>query len=450
MVETSSPQLLRRLGVADLSLITVGAVIGSGIFRSPAVVAARAHAPVMIIGAWIFGGLIALCGVWIFAELAARRPNEGGFYAYLRDAFHPMVAFIFGWLFMFVVDTGGVAASGVTFANYFEPLTGLQIAPWILASAAIAVFTVINFFGVRQGGTTQNILVALKLCGIAMLVGVGIFAHPAAAAAQTFVGFGSNGGALAAFGIAMIPVFFAYNGFVSPTYVIGETKDPQRTVPLGLVIGISIVILMYVAVNIVCVRVLGASALGLTKTPASDVMSVVFGSIGARIIAIVVTLSTLGFISTKMLLSPRMYRRMAADGLFFKQVAWLHPKTRAPILAIAIQGVFSIIIAMTGTFDSIVNYVVSFDYVFVALAAVALVIFRRRDAGTAAEESVYFRVPGHPYTTAVFFIAVMAVVIDTLISFPQNTLIGGIIVIAGVIAYFLWRRFANAPSKSSR
>ncbi len=273
-----------------------------------------------------------------------------------------------------------------------------------------------------------------------MLVAAVAFAHPPAAASTVFVPFSSDSKAVAGFGLALIPVFFAYTGFVSPTYVIGETKDPGRTLPLGLIIGICVVIAAYVAVNVVCVRVLGAGALATTKTPASDVMSVVTGPIGARIIAIVVTTSTLGFISTKLLLVPRLYHRMAADGLFFKQVAWVDPKTRVPVFAIAIEGVIAIVIAMTGTFESIVDYVVLFDYVFIALAAVALVIFRRRDEGTPAEASVFFRTPGHPYTTAVFFIAVVAVIIDTLVSFPVNSEIGASIVAAGVIAYFVWNR----------
>lgn len=440
--------MLRRLGIADLALITVGAVIGSGIFRTPGVVAARAHAPASIIGAWVFGGFIALCGVGIFAELAARRPSEGGFYAYLRDAFHPMVAFVFGWMFMFVIDPGAVAASAVTFANYFEPLTGLQVAPSLVASAAIAFFMLVNFLGVRQGGTTQNILVVLKLAGIAMLLGVGIFAHPATGADRSFVPFPTPGSGLAAFGIALIPVFFAYNGFVNPTYLIGEAKNPARTVPLGLIIGICIVIPMYVGVNLVCVHVLGAGGLAATKTPASDVMSAAFGSVGARIIAIVVTLSTLGFVSTKMLVTPRLYHRMAVDGMFFKPVAWVHPKTRVPLLAIAIQGAIAIIIAASGTFDSIVNYVVSFNYSFVALGAVALFIFKRRDAGKPAEDRVYFKIPGHPYTTLLFIIAVVAVVIDTFVSFPVNTAIGSAIIVAGVIAYFVWTRVSPASPEA--
>ncbi len=450
MSESTRPPLLRRLGVFDLALITVGSIIGSGIFRSPGVVAARAHSPIMIYGAWMLGGFIALCGVWIAAELAARRPNQGGFYAYLRDAFHPMLAFMFGWLYLCGIDTGAVAASGVTFANYFEPLTGLRVAPSILASIAIAFFMVVNVFGVRQGGTAQNVLALSKVAGIGTLIAVGLFARPAGAAAQAFAPFGNSASALGAFGVAMVPVFFAYNGFFSSTYMIGEARNPRRTLPLGLIIGICVVIPMYVALNIVCVHVLGPKALGLSKTPASDVMSAAIGSIGARAIALIVTLSTLGFISTKLLVTPRLYHRMAVDGLFFKEVARVHPKTRVPVLAIVLQGTVAIVIAVSGTFDSIINYIVSLDYVFVALAAVALVIFRRRDAGTPANDRVLFTAPGHPYTTGLFFIAVTAVVIDTFISYPRNTEICAAVATAGAIAYGIWKRSVQPREQSPR
>ncbi len=435
--------LRRRLGLLDLSLITVGSIVGSGIFRSPSVVAARAHAPLLILGAWACGGAIALCGAWICAELADRRPSEGGFYAYLRDAFHPMLAFIFGWLYLCGIDTGAVAASGVTFANYFEPLTGLTLAPSLVASAVIAFFTIVNCFGVRQGGTTQNVLAIAKVAGIAMLVGIGFFAHPAASHAQTSVPFPTSTSALGAFGLAMVPVFFAYNGFLSATYVTGEAKDPRRTVARGVIAGVCIVIPMYVAVNVVCLRVLGPQALALTQTPAADVMRAALGSVGARAITVIVALSTLGFISTKMLVTPRLYHRMALDGLFFERVAWVHPRTGAPVFAIAIQGAVAIVIAVTGTFDSIVNYIVSLDYVFVALAAVALVIFRRRDAKT-AERGPLLRTPGYPFTAALFFFAVTAVVLDVFISYPENTMVCAGVAIAGALAYFIRQRFSTS------
>ncbi len=445
MRRLTGPGLRRRLGVFDLSLITVGSIIGSGIFRSPSVVAARAHTPGLIVLAWALGGCIALCGVWISAELTSRRPSEGGFYAYLRDAFHPMVAFIYGWLYLCGIDTGAVAASGVTFANYFQPLTGRHVATPILASTAIAFFTIVNFFGVRQGGTAQNVLAIAKGAGIAVVIVVGLAVFPGGAASQSYVPLHGGTSVPAALGIAMVPVFFAYNGFLSSTYIIGEVKDPKRMVPLGLVIGICIVIPMYVMLNVACLHVLGAQRLGLSKAPASDLMNVALGPIGGRIIAIIVTLSTLGFISTKMLVTPRMYHRMARDGLFFKQISWVHPTTRVPILAIAIQGSVAIIIALNGSFDAIINYIVALDYVFVALAAVALVIFRRRDACTPAQQRVGFKTPGHPYTTGLFFLAVTAVVLDTFISYPRNTVVCAAVATAGVIAYFLWERLSKRP-----
>ena len=227
--------LRRRLNVFDLTLITIGSIIGSGIFRNPAVVAQRAHLPGLAIGCWILGGVIALIGAFVFAELAARRPVNGGLYAYLRDAYHPVVGFVFGWTLLLIADTGGTAAAAVLFAGYLTPLTGLALDPRIVAVVTLAVLVTINCLGVRAGGTWQNVLVLLKVAAIVGLIAAGLFAHPAAGAAMTLPGFSTNAALLGAFGVAMLPVLFAYNGFQGATYITGETVEPERTIPRGLI-----------------------------------------------------------------------------------------------------------------------------------------------------------------------------------------------------------------------
>ncbi|MBV8245416.1 MAG: amino acid permease [Candidatus Eremiobacteraeota bacterium] len=450
MAQPAVPALLRRLTVFDLALVTVGSIVGSGIFRSPSVVAVRAHTPFLILLAWVLGGVVALIGAWIFAELAARRPSDGGFYAYLRDAFHPVFAFLYGWMMLFIFDTGAMAAAAITFANYFEPLTGLAVPAALLATVAIGFFTAINCLGVRQGSTTQNVLVILKLGALAFLIVVGFVAKPVPAATAPVAAFSSGGSALAALGIAMIPVFFAYNGFVVPTYLTGETKNPTTTIPRGLVIGIGLVIAAYLLTNAACLRVLGAQGLMLTKTPASDVLRAAFGTLGGRLIAATVALSTLGYISTKLLAAPRVYHRMAADGLFFKQAAWVHPKTHVPVVAIALEGLVAALIALSGTFETIINYVVSFEFSFIGMAAIALFVFRRRDAGTSADAVVPFKTPGHPYTTVLFLIALSGVVLDTFVTYPINALIGGAVLAGGAIVYYFWKRspIRQAPGEA--
>jgi len=432
-----SSQLLRRLGVLDLALITIGAVIGSGIFRNPAVVAARAHTPGLILGCWIGGGILAMIGAFVFAELAARRPLGGGQYAYLREAYHPAIAFTFGWTLMLASDVGGAAASAVLFANYFEPLTGLHVEPRIIAFLALAAITGLNMLGVRQGATWQNVLVVLKVTAIGGLIVAGFVAHPVAGVAATLPGFGSTTTLLGAIGVAMLPILFAYNGFQGASYVSSETIDPERTIPRGLILGVGGIIAIYILVNIGALRVLGTAGLAASATPASDVMQAAFGPIGAHLIAIAIALSTLGFMSTRLLVAPRIYFQMAADGYFFKQIAWIHPRTHVPIFAIALEGIFAAALALTGSYDRIVNWVTAPEWLFVALAAGAIFVFRARDKG----KSVLSRVPGHPVTTGVLILVLIGIFTAELAIYPLDTLFGAIVIGAGLTFFYGWQWF---------
>jgi APA family basic amino acid/polyamine antiporter len=431
------PALARRLNSFDATLIVMGGIVGAGIFQSPAVVAARVHSPLLIMAEWAFGGLIALIGAFIFAELAWRRPDVGGLYAYLRDAFHPAVAFMYGWTALFVSQSGGMAVAALTFALYFGPLTHLHVPVWGIAAGTLAFFTAINCFGVREGSTTQNVIMVVKLAALAALIGAGIFAAPQPVHVE--MPQVPTLPLLAAMGGALIPVLYAYDGWQTASFMSGECKDPARSLPRGLVWGVVIVIALYMAVNAVSLRVLGPAGLAGTTTPASDIMRIVLGPIGERVIALFVAISTLGFLSNQILTSPRIYYAMANDGLFFRQVAWLHPKTRVPIVAVVLQAVAAILIVILGNYGQILNYVTSVDFVFFALAAVALFVFRRRSVGPATG----LRVPGHPWTTGFFCAVCVAVVGNSYHEFPRDTLIGLAILLSAVPIYYLWKRFAR-------
>lgn len=440
MSESKQPPLARRLGVYDAALIVMGGIVGSGIFRNPSVVADRLHQPGLILGVWVLGGAIALVGAFIFAELAARRPQTGGLYAYMRDAYHPVVAFMYGWTLLLVSQSGGAAASAVTFAGYFHGLNGA----WnpneqLVAAATLGFLTIVNCLGVRAGSNVQNLFMVLKIGAILMLVGVGIFAHPASHADAPTPPLGSSLDVLTAIGLAMVPVLFAYSGWQTSSFMSAELKDPRRTLPLGMIWGVLAVVVLYLGVNVVSLHVLGASGLMHTATPASDVMGIVLGPRGAQIIAAAVMLSTFGFMSNQILTSPRVYYAMAKDGVFFKSVAWVHPHSRVPVIAIALQGIFAIVIALSGKYDQIQNYVTSVDYVFFTLSAIAIFIFRARDRAHGAEQPA-FRVPGHPYTTAAFAIAAAAVVLDTYIKAPQNSMIGLALLLVAIPVYKLFAR----------
>jgi basic amino acid/polyamine antiporter, APA family len=430
-----APKLARRLGPFDATMLVMGGIIGAGIFVNPAEVARHVSTPSLIVGVWILGGLVALAASFVYAELAARRPEVGGQYAYLRDAYGPMPAFLYGWSLLLVIQSGGMAAVAITFARYFVDLTHLPVADSIVGVSALALLTLINCFGVRSGSNVQNVLMMLKIGAIAMLVIAGLWLAPAAAAAAPIAAVAAGGSGLAAIGAAMTPVMFAYGGWQTSSFCAGEMRDPQRDLARGLLLGVAGVILLYCSVAFVCVHALGPAGLAGSKTPASDVMRLALGERGATLIALGIAISTLGFLSQGMLTAPRVYFAMAEDRLFFRKVAAVNPVTRVPVIAIVLQGAAAVAIALSGTYGQILSYVVSVDFIFFGLTGAALFIYRRRD-----RENVGFNVPGHPFTTAFFVAACFLVVVATVVSNPKNSLIGYAILLAGVPACLYWQR----------
>jgi basic amino acid/polyamine antiporter, APA family len=448
---------VRRLGLFDATMIVMGGIIGAGIFINPALVARQVHTPVLILGAWFLGGLVAMAGAFIYAELSARRPEVGGQYAYLREAFHPAIAFLYGWSLLLVIQTGGMAAVAVTFARYFVDLTGVPISDAIIAASALGLLTLVNCFGVRVGSAVQSSLMVMKILAIAGLVVCGLLLT-----GKSQIESGAlfdrpfSFDFLSAIGAAMVPVLFAYGGWQTSSFIAGEVREPQRNLPRGLMIGVAGVILLYLAVSFVCLRALGPEGLANTRTPATDVMRHALGESGVKLIALGIALSTFGFLSQGMLTAPRVYFAMAEDGLFFKSVGWLHPSTRVPVVAIALQGILAVIIALSGKYEDILNYVVSVDFIAFGLTGTCVFVFRRRAAqvrGTlelrtvsgqtqsspSREGSASYRVPGHPVITLLFIAVCWLVVINTVYQYPKNSAIGLAIVFAGVPAYFFWR-----------
>lgn len=441
MEPPSSHGLARRLGLFDATMIVMGGIVGSGIFVNPYVVARQVHTPLLIVGAWLAGGLVALLGAFVYAELAARRPEVGGQYAYLRDAYHPAAAFIYGWALLLVIQTGGMAAVAVTFARYFREIIQVPLGEPALASLAMVLLVIVNCLGVRAGSSVQSGLMVAKIAAIAALVVSGLWftpaaAEPAAAAPPLSLGL------LASFGAAMTPVMFAYGGWQTASFVAGEMREPRRDLARGLLLGVLGVIALYVGVNVACVHALGPEGLAATETPASSVMRLAFGERGAALIAVGIAVSTLGFLSQGMLTAPRVYFAMAEDGLFFRKVAWLGPRSRAPVVAIALQGALAIVIALSGTYEQILNYVVSVDFIFFGLTAGTLFVFRRRDRTAPGETGA--RVPGHPVTTALFILACALIVLSTVGKHPADSAIGLAIMLAGIPVYLYWRRRATA------
>ena len=433
--DTSSHGLARRLGLFDATMLVMGGIIGSGIFVTPAEVARHVTTPLLIVGVWVLGGLVALAASFVYAELAARRPEVGGQYAYLRDAYGPMPAFLYGWALLLVIQSGGMAAVAITFARYFADLVQLPLPENAVAVGVLGLLTLINCMGVRSGSNVQSGLMVLKILAIGALVVAGLLFAPAIGphAQPTTI---QSVGTLAAIGAAMTPVMFSYGGWQTSSFVAGEMRNPARDLARGLLFGVAGVVILYTAVAFVCVHTLGAAGLASSKTPATDVMRLALGPKGATFIAIGITVSTLGFLSQGMLTAPRVYFAMAEDGLFFRGVAKISARTRVPVVAIVLQGLAAAVIALSGTFGQILNYVVSVDFIFFGLTGAALFVFRRRDPG----QAVFFKAPGHPFTTIFYVLACWAVVLATVINNVENSLIGYAILAAGIPACLYWQR----------
>jgi basic amino acid/polyamine antiporter, APA family len=431
---------VRRLGVFDAAMVTVGGIIGAGIFLNPAVVAQRVHTAPLILVTWIVGGVIAAMGALCFAELGSRRPEAGGGYVYLRDAFGPLPAFLYGWTFFMIVNTGGMAAVAVTFARYATDLA--HLAPsWVrpVAIAAILILTWINYIGVRAGATTQNIFTILKLAALAavILTGVGVIVHghqqaitapPASPVASHDL--------VRVIGVALIPVMFTYGGWAHANNVAGEMRDAQRTLPRAMILGIAIVIGVYVLANAAYVVVLGPAALAASQAPASDTMRAVFGPIGGTIIGLGIAASTFGFVNLTVLSAPRIVQSMAADGLFFRRAAVLHPKYATPSVALVWQAVWGVTLTLSGTYGQLLDYVVFADWIFFAAIASTLFVYRRRDRLAPSLTTGGYRVLGYPVVPILFLTVAAYVVVSSIVSNPWNALIGAVLILMGIPIFY--------------
>jgi APA family basic amino acid/polyamine antiporter len=430
-LDTAKPR--RQLGLFDAVMIVMGGIVGAGIFMNPSEVAHRVHTPALILGVWALGGVLALFGAFIWAELATRLPGAGGQYLYLREAWHPAAAFLYGWVLLLVTQTGGMAAVAVTFAAYFRRLAGVSWDDRAIAAGVLLGLTAINCLGARAGSNVQSALMLLKTGAIAALVAVGLAlgGHAAPAlAVEPAEGFGL----LRAIGAAMVPIAFAYGGWQTATFVAGEMRDARRDLSRGLIAGVAGVVVLYLAVSVVCLRVLGPGGLDRTGTPASEVMRIALGERGAQWIAIGIAISTLGFLSQGMLTAPRVYYAMARDGVFFERVGRLSAKTGAPVTAIVLQGILAAVIACSGKYGEILNFEVTVDFISFGMTAAALFVFRRR---LPAGEGIY-RAPGHPFTTAVFVLSCAGIVASAIAASPANSAIALGILAAGVPVYWYW------------
>jgi basic amino acid/polyamine antiporter, APA family len=441
MKEVSKPR--RQLGLFDAIMIVMGGIVGAGIFANPSEVAHRVHTPFLILGVWVLGGFFAMCGAFIWAELATRLPGTGGQYLYLREAYHPSVAFVYGWGLLLVTQTGGMAAVAVIFSSYFRALTGLAWNDSAIAALVLLILTGINCLGARAGSNVQSAFMLLKIGAIAALVVIGFALGGGSLKSGPLLAQPVSFGLLKSMGSAMVPIAFACGGWQTATFVAGEMRDPRRDLSRGLLLGVAAVVGLYLAVNLACLRVLGPAGLDATTIPASDVMRIALGERGAQWIAVGIVISTLGFLSQSMLTGPRVYYAMARDGLFFESVGKLSRRSKAPVVAIVLQGMAAIVIACSGTYGEILNFAVTVDFIFFGMTAASLFILRRRQIGS---DSAIYRVPGHPFTTILFVLSCAGIVASAIVASPANSAIALCIMLAALPVYYYWSKFRRAHS----
>ena len=430
----------RKLNLFDATMVVISGIIGSGIFINPAVTAQTVKTPFMILAVWIAGGLIALAGAFVFAELSTVMPRVGGQYAFFREAFHPLVAFLHGWSLLLIIQSGATAAVAVAFAEY---VTRLMAWPkGIVTPMAVTIMLVLAAFhalGIKPGAVLINIITFGKTLAIAALI-VGAFALTKQSGITFEPLTPPNVGGFSLVSIffaGLVPVMFSYGGWQNLNFISEEVREPLRNLPRAILIGVLCVIAVYVGASIAYVHVLSAPALAATETPAADVAAQLVGERGAQVISLLIAISTFGFLNLALMTAPRVYYAMAADGVFFKSVAHLNPRFQAPTVAILLQGVLASAFALSNTYKALLSYAVFADWIFFALAGASLIVFRRRLPNAPRPNPT----PLYPLTPILFTLVGIGIVLNTYITTPKQSLIGTGILLLGVPVYFLFVRW---------
>jgi APA family basic amino acid/polyamine antiporter len=435
----------RELGLFDAAVVVAGGVIGVGIFANPSNVARVLENPMLILIAWIIGGIVALLGGFIWAELASRLPHVGGQYVYLARAYHPVVGFLYGIALLFIINGGALAAVAILFASYvdrtFVPLGPAGVR--VLAALALITLTAINAVGIRAGKWTNNLLMTAKIGGMLALIALAFGRGAAPASHFEATTLTLNGSSLSLLFTALVPILFAYGGWQNCAAIAGEIKDPARNLAKANVIGVVIVVTLYLSLNLAYLWVLTPQQVAASPALASDVARAVAGELGARFVATLIVISSLGFLAVVILTGPRLCYAMAADGLFFRQAARLHPTYRTPVFALWFQTVVSLALLTTNTYDQLLSYVVFADWLFFGLTAASLFVLRRREA-SAGDHAGIARTPGHPVTTGLFVAVAVGIVLNSFVAYTTQSLIGSGILIAATVVYFITHS-RNAP-----
>jgi basic amino acid/polyamine antiporter, APA family len=438
----TASSLPRAIGTLGSTAIVVGTIIGSGIFLVPHDVAQQVGTVGSLFLVWIVGGILALGGALSLGELGAALPEAGGVYIYLREAYGQLFAFLYGWGMLLVIHSGSLATLAVAFGIYsssFVPLTALE--QKLIASAVIAALALVNIVGVRAGSAVQTIFTVAKLAGLAIIMGFALLS-PHVTPVVASHGLPTPHTTLSSFGVALIGVLWAYEGWHMLSYSAGEVKEPSRVLPRSYFLGTLLVVAAYLGANFAYLRVMPLAALAEHQKVAAKAMEVLAGPRGSLFVSALILCSIFGALNGTMLTGPRAYFAMARDRVFFTAVGRVHPRFQTPALAVLIQAVWAIVLATSGTYKQLYTYVIFTGWIFYGAATLAVVVLRRR-APTLERP---YRVWGYPVLPVAFTLAALAIVVNTLASTPREALIGMALVAAGVPIYFAWQRLNRGRS----
>ena len=431
-------ELPRTLGLLDSASIVIGIVIGAGIFLVPRMVAQALPSAPLIVGAWIACGVLCFFGGLAYAELGAMMPETGGHYVYLRECYGPLAGFLCGWTFTLVVMWAAIAWLAVSFSitlAYFVPLSAL--ASKSISVLLIAVFSVVNYRGVRLSAGVQKLLTALKVAGLCIIVGSAFVPGHGTAGNHWTLPRGAF--SWAALGAAMVPIVLCYDGWPAISHVAGEIRDPHRNIPRSLGLGIAAVAAIYCLANIAYLRVLPVSLIAGADRTAAVVAERTLGRSGGAILSITILFSIAAAINGFVMTVPRLCFAMARDGLLFRSLAAIHPRFRTLSVGIIVQSIWAAVLVLTGSFETLVPYAMIAAWFFYGLTATAVMVLRRKYPLRPRP----YRMWGYPVTPLLFITVSAWFVANTWITQPGPSTIAFLIIAAGIPVYFLWRRLAS-------
>lgn len=431
--------LVRRLGLWSSIGLVIGITIGGGIFRTPAGIATRVPEPMLMLAVWVLGGIIVMCGALAFAELAASMPETGGMYVYLREGWGRPFGFLYGWAQLVLIRAAALGGISSVFGEYFLRVIGQDPAAHPQAADALAAGAIIfagatNIVGVQFGALFAGISTVAKFGALALLVLASFLMG--GSAGGSFTNFASTGAAVdpGVFGLALISVMWAYDGFADLTFASGEVKDPQRNLPRAIIIGTLLIIGIYLAANAAYLYINPINVMATSRLISADTMGALFGQVGVSFVSVIVMISTFGSLMGSMLASPRIFFAMADDKLLFEPIARVHPKWNTPYVAITLACILGVAMVMTQTFEQLTDTFVLAMWPFYALSVAAIYTLRRSQPALHRP----YKVVGYPIVPAIFVAAAIYLVVNALITDPKWTSITFGVVLLGLPVYYLF------------